>query len=76
MIGPAIGAQYDGSNRSAMAAAAALVSNMTVNFRYNGYVPTSSSGCQAKALSVYCNQTGGNQTAAQCQARHQSINQR
>ena len=57
LIGPAIGAQFHGTNASAMAWANELVMNMTINFRWNGFVPTSENGCVDKALKVYCNGT-------------------
>merc|ERR1711871_1681542 len=78
LIGAAIGSQFHGKNASAMEQANALVQNMTINFRYNGYVPTSESGCSKKALGVFCNGTAGNQTESQCQAcaeklKHQTM---
>jgi hypothetical protein len=57
LIAAALGVQFHGKNQSAMRKAAELVSNMTDNFQYNGYAPTSESGCVTKALSVYCNGT-------------------
>ena len=41
----------------AMAYANDLVVNMTINFKYFGFAPTSENGCTSKALSVYCNGT-------------------
>ena len=70
LIAAALGVQFHGKNASAVRKAAELVTNMTINFRYNGFVPTSESGCVDKALSVYCNGTTqcGSGLSALCNA--------
>ena len=70
LIAAGLSVQFHGKNASALRKAADLVTNMTINFRYNGYVPTSESGCVNKALSVYCNGTTacGSGLSALCNA--------
>jgi hypothetical protein len=70
LVAAALGVQFRGKNATAMQKAADLVRNMTINFRYNGYKPTSESGCVDKALQVYCNGTTacGSALAALCNA--------